>query len=149
AGKRRVDPGKLTRREELLPLLLVEKIRAALLIAEEEPVASRRATRRPILHKRTERRDARARPDHDAIASAILGRTEMRVRHKDRNGRRPQFDAIGKKGRTDADALAVIRLITNDRDRQVNIARVHLRRRRDRVQPWHQLPEMVHKFLWR
>src|SRR5690606_14679830 len=45
--------------------LFVEELRGAVLFAEEEPVAPGRADRLPLLEKRAERSETRARADHD------------------------------------------------------------------------------------
>ena len=67
--------------------------------------------------------------------------------HKDRHRRAPHPHPIGEEGRGHADPVAVVGLVADDRDRQVNLVRVDPRRGGDRIKPGHQAPEVVDELL--
>src|SRR5258705_10329497 len=71
------QPGQSARRLHAGKLVLVEESVVATLMAEEQPVASRRLARHALVQKRAKRRDAGAGADHDDRQGGIGWQAEM------------------------------------------------------------------------
>ena len=78
AGERQVQPVEEAVADHVLQIVAVVEVFAAVLVAEEQPVAAGVAERAPFLQEAAERRDAGAGADHDHRRVAVFGRTEMR-----------------------------------------------------------------------
>ena len=86
-------------------LVLVEEIGVAALMAEEQPVASRRLGGHALVQKGAERRDAGARSDHDDRHRRV-GRQPEVLRTLDVGVHLlPGRDAVGEEGRGHAEPL--------------------------------------------
>ena len=104
-------------------------------MAEEQPVAARRLGRLPVVQEGAERRDAGARTDHDDRRGWILRQAET-VRLLDVDLQPvARLDAVGKEGGGDAEPLAVLDRVAHRIDRERNLARRRVGRRRDRIEP--------------
>src|ERR1700739_513745 len=116
-----------------IEFVAVEKIATAALMAEEQPVLAWRAGRLAVEQERTERRDAGARPDHDDWHLRILRQREaMGLLHIDLD-RIAGLEAFGEECRSQSKALALADHITHAINRQRQLSRRGIVRRRDRI----------------
>src|SRR5262249_24082901 len=133
---------------QLLEMLLVEKVLAALALAEEEPVFALRAGREAVRDEAAERRDARAGADHDHRRVRVVWEEEMLLLALDVNRRRlVAAPALGEEGARHAFAYAVANLVFHGRDRQVHLIRVRGERRRDGVEARREAAEQADELL--
>ncbi len=120
AGKCRVEPVKRSIRQRRLQFFAVEKIRGRALVAKEKPIPPRRPRRLALLQKRTERRNASSRADHDHRRVGVFRHAEMfRCVDKYRSG---SVRAFGQVCRANPLALAraVVHRVAHDSDREVH-----------------------------
>ena len=75
--KCRVESRQNSVGHELIEVRLVEKVALLALRAEEKPRLAARPDRLPFLQESAERRNARARPDHDDRRVTIFGQAEF------------------------------------------------------------------------
>ena len=129
------EPGQEPRLLHGGELVLVEEVGVLALVAEEEPVPSRRPGRLPLAQEGAERRDAGARPDHDDRGRRVRRQREA-VRLLDVELERGAGrDALGEEGRGDAEAAPLVDRVANGIDRESHPAGVGLGRGGDRVEP--------------
>ncbi len=134
ARERRVEPEQAVA-HVAVQLGFVEEVGRASLLAEEQPVLSRRAGDAALLDERAERRESGAGPDHDQRPRRIGGHREVLLLilqiHRRRAGDRP---AIGEPGRRHALAHAAANRVADRHHEKVDFARVRIQARRDRIQ---------------
>src|SRR5258705_865496 len=105
AGERQIQPVEEAVADHVLQIVAVVEVFAAVLVAEEQPVAAGLAERASLLQKAAKRRDAGAGADHDHRCPAVLGRTEMRraLQEHRRGG-----GSVGQERRAHPAALATV-----------------------------------------
>ena len=79
AGPGQIDAGQYAFFHIALPLHLVEEIFGKVRIAEEQPVFTRRAVCRALLHEGAERRNAGARANHNDRRFRVCRQAEVIV----------------------------------------------------------------------
>ncbi|CAK0117384.1 Uncharacterised protein [Burkholderia pseudomallei] len=133
ARERDIEPREEAVRAHLRELVAVIEIGVRVLLAEEQPIAPLRAARAALVQKAPERRDARARADHHDRRVAARGRAKVRgFLHEYRHGRVGR--AVREERRRDALALPPPVAVAHGRYRQVDLAAMRARARRDRVE---------------
>lgn len=148
AGPRAVEPREQPVRERLFPFRLIKEVRLDALVAEEEPVFALGAFRRAVLHEAAEGRDARSRTDHDDGSVQIRRRTEMRVGNEHGKRRFADLRVFAEERRAHAVALASVRFVADDGDRQVDaVFADEIRAGRNGIEARHQLAELFDKRL--
>jgi len=134
AREREIEPRQEAAVAHRGQFVAIVEVGLRMLFAEEQPVASARAARLPLVQEAAERRDAGAGADHHDRHVAVHRRPEVcGLLHEHRHA--AVFRAIGEKRRGDAFACAPPVVIADGRHRQMNLARMRARARRDRVKP--------------
>src|SRR5271155_4667027 len=103
---------------------LIKEIVVAALVTEEQPIATWRLGCLPLVQERAERGDAGSWSDHDDRLRWILRQREMLGLldiHSDLVAGR---DAAAEEGRADAEARAVVDLVTHRIDRERDAPRI-------------------------
>ena len=117
-------------------LVLVEKVRGAFLVAEEQPVLPLGAARLALLEEGAERRDAGAGPDHDGGQRC----RRPAARSRGSSARTPARRRPAWRSRRDSRsrcrcAGAVVAVPAHRRHGEMDLARMRLGRRGDRIEP--------------
>src|ERR1043166_1704787 len=116
-------------------LVLIEKVIAAVLMTEEQPVAPGGLRGHALVQERAERRDAGAGADHDDRNRRIGRQPEaLRLLHVSLH-LAVRRDAAGEEGRGDAEPRARAQPIAHRIDRERDSVRVDLGRRGDGIKP--------------
>ena len=122
--------------------VLIEKVRAAPLFAEEQPVPARGAHDAPLFDERAKRREAGAGADHDELTREIGRHREMFLLvleiHRRGGIDRPP---VGEPRGGHALALASADRISHRHHEQVHLAGMGAQARRDGIQPRDALAE--------
>ena len=128
ARPRQIELRQVTGLQPVLQLFPIEELPLLGTVAEEQPVVPFRPVYLPLLEVGSEGSDTGSRSDHDDVHIAVLRQHEgTGGRHEHRDVAGVEFGVVGEVDGAQATASAVMMLVADDGDGQLDFAGVGVR----------------------